>query len=547
MFRIQQNAQYMFNSAPVQQQQQTVYISQKDFEKGPYVITESGKYILTEDIVFDPFPNKFEDIFDSLVSFPDHNHNFVLGYFAAIIIYGSNIDLDLGGYTIRQSYIHNLQQRFFSIIELADRPFMPGQGPANFGSPLVGCSNVVIRNGILGFSSHHGIHGNKPVGVTIQDVVIYDYEVAGISINGGQNITMTNVEVRHNYKNVLVNALFSNAIFTIKKLMLKERHEPSATITVNNSSIGIHQIYERLYQSVIDAYTDIVNNVDIGTTNPDSKIYLNPSKLTDGNCYGISLNAPGLLVNEYKQELEPGSSQITLTNVTIADIDCNPTEVLTVTPTSMNQLGLNPQTFPVVNKGPFGDVINYWNCVNESGQFESNALVLAQIMTGTVSQSLLDWIKSGSSDFNDRVKELTVLNNLDIMAHVMKGTIGLFLSSVENVVCKGIKIYSIHNQSEIGNQDYLERGHAYVGARTCGVLVASSKVIRFEDVSIHDIVSKNGEAYGYYLYGKCKQLTFPTYFGNIGSLKTTADYSNPSKSTKSVVKNIGMDDTYQIV
>lgn len=552
MFRVQETTfrganPLSYKSVQLSNVSTVTEIYQKDFENGPYVITKPGKYVIMEDIEFNPLSNSFEQIFDSLDSFPDANHQYILGYFAAIIIYGSNIDLNLGGYTIRQSYLHNLQQRFFACIELADRPFLPGQGPGNFGSPLIGCSNVNIYNGILGYSSHHGIHGNNPNNITINNIVIYDYEVAGITINGGKNINISNVEVRHNYKNVLVNALFSNAIFTIKKLVIKERQEPNAYVQTHFGNIGIYQILERLKKSVLDAYTDIMNEVEIGTTNPDSKIYANPSKLTDGNCYGISLNAPGLLVNEYKDTFESGSENIKLNNITIADIDCNPTEVLTVTSTSYNQLGRNPQTFPVVNKGPFGDVINYWKCTkNGIFNIDDNPIILAQILTGVVSNPMLIWIQSGINDFNERIKTLSVLNNLDIMAHVMKGTIGLFISSIDNIVCRTIKINGIHNQSSPGCDDYLDSNHPYIGARTCGILIASSKSVTFEDVTVNDILSKNGEAYGYYLYGQCRKLIFPPYYGNIGSLKTFSNYKSPSKSTKTIVKTIGYDITYSI-
>jgi hypothetical protein len=44
----------------------------------------------------------------------------------------------------------------------------------------------------------------------------------------------------------------------------------------------------------------------------------------------------------------------------------------------------------------------------------------------------------------------------------------------------------------------------------------------------------------------CSKLVFPAYYGNVGSLKTTTNYKNPSQSTKSIVKTIGYDATYGI-
>ena len=83
-----------------------------------------------------------------------------LGFFAAIVIAADNVYLNLCGHRIEQSKAFALQQRFFAIIELADAPFIPNQGPGDFSKKIRSCRNVSIRRGTLGRSSHHGIHGN---------------------------------------------------------------------------------------------------------------------------------------------------------------------------------------------------------------------------------------------------------------------------------------------------------------------------------------------------------------------------------------------------
>lgn len=102
-----------------------------------------------------------------------------------------DIVLDLNGYTIQMTELFALQQRFFAVIELADQPFIKAQGPApidadgsTFGGEVVACSNCVIKNGILGRSAHHGIHGHSATGLLIKDLLINDYEVAAISGHG---------------------------------------------------------------------------------------------------------------------------------------------------------------------------------------------------------------------------------------------------------------------------------------------------------------------------------------------------------------------------
>ncbi len=513
-----------------------------DFKNGPVYLTKSGVYKLMEDIEFNPLPN-FSDIFDSLASYPEFDHHFVLGYFAAIIINGRDIELDLNGFTMRQSHIHNLQQRFFALIELADRPFLPGQGPANFGSKLTSCANIIIRNGTLGFSSHYGIHGNNMENVTIRNLTIYNYEVAGISLNGGNNITIENVEVRQNYQHILVTGLFSNAIFTVKKLMIKQRENAYASIIVDGATISIDTIINRLVKSITDAYQDIVNNQPIGTTNTDSKIYDNSinNYLLDGNCYGIALNTVGLLVNEYKQKYESRNSNIVLNQIIISDIKCKPVEYLTVTETPLDQLGLNPQTLPEVNKGSFGDVIAYFNNVDENGKFSNtnNPLILAQIIGASkVSKTLLEWINKGTSDFYTRINQLTVLNNLDIMAHVFKGTIGLFISSGNSISCNNISISNISNYSDIGKEQFVQTTHDYIGARISGVTIVSSQNTNLNNIFINNLYSECGEVYGIYHYGSCKNINKTNI--TVQSLMTNVNYTatNPIR-TKHVVKSIG--------
>lgn len=158
---------------------------QGDFEQGTKLIDSPGKYKLCEKIVFDPpmgggspaeaYDPNF-DIFDS--------NAYGLGYFAALAITAPNVELYLNGHSIEQSAGHALLQRFFAVIELADSPFIANAGPAQFvrdGTTFQAASNVLIQGpGIIGRSSHHGIHGNNNVNVVIKNVTFEDFEVAAV-------------------------------------------------------------------------------------------------------------------------------------------------------------------------------------------------------------------------------------------------------------------------------------------------------------------------------------------------------------------------------
>ena len=117
-----------------------------------------------------------------------------VGTMAGIVIDSSDVTLDLGGNWIGQSDTSAKRDRFFTIIQLASSPFPSGKGPADFGDTRT-FSNLVIRNGTLGRSSHFGIHGQETVDTVIEDLEIRDFEVAGISLNAPQNVTIRRVTV----------------------------------------------------------------------------------------------------------------------------------------------------------------------------------------------------------------------------------------------------------------------------------------------------------------------------------------------------------------
>ena len=137
-----------------------------DFSDGTLIISTSGKYQLCEDIVFDPNgpqPGQVppDDVYDPVFPSDIYDENaFGLGFFSAIAIATSNVEIDLNGYTIEQSPGHALMQRFFAVIELAGAPFIANAGPAQFvgeDDSLRAASNVrIVGPGTIGRSSHHG-------------------------------------------------------------------------------------------------------------------------------------------------------------------------------------------------------------------------------------------------------------------------------------------------------------------------------------------------------------------------------------------------------
>ena len=140
-----------------------------------------------------------------------------LGFFSGITIETEGVVLDLNGFEMAMAPEFYLQQRVFSIIELAAKTFVSGQGPVDFGPYLKAASNVVIRNGAIGLASHHGIHGNDASDVTLQDLRVYDFDVAGIQLNGFDGAAITDCEVGPSSSGIPVTGRYLHARVLLRR------------------------------------------------------------------------------------------------------------------------------------------------------------------------------------------------------------------------------------------------------------------------------------------------------------------------------------------
>lgn len=122
---------------------------------------------------------------------------------------------------------HALAQRFFAIVELANAPFQYAQGPHNFtNTSLMGAHSVLIHNGRFGRTSHHAIHGNNVSHITIQNLTMSDFEVAGVSINGGTFISIQQCTIGPSRNDIPVTGLFSTGHFIRPYVVKVNQHEP---------------------------------------------------------------------------------------------------------------------------------------------------------------------------------------------------------------------------------------------------------------------------------------------------------------------------------
>jgi len=478
----------------------TTYLSQSDFDNGTVILSDSGTYILSEDIVFNP--KEDNDFWPTDIA---DGQPFTLGFFSAISVQGSHITIDLNQHTIRQSLKHNTQQRFFACIELAGQPFIPGQGPANFGTPMTTCSNVTIKNGYLGLSSHHSIHGNNATKVVLENLTMYDFEIGAVSLNGCTGVVISNIDINHNYKNVKLKATYSQSRFLMRYVKTIINDNVGTTIDINGSSLTGEQIRDNLQTEMDETYNQVINDENISST-----LFKNDSLLPDGCCYGIVVNTKGVVVNDFISTYngDNGNKDIVLLNVNIQNITCNPHEVKAMTTSADGGLGYEDSS---IIKDAIGGVIRFNDIVNQdTGVYVPNTLTNAQFFVAkytpsagktNVPQVVLDWAAGTNAD---GLSELHVVNQGDSMAHHMKGTIGLFLSSATNVKIENTYIENIKSVGEHGIEE-LEHDYKYMGACTRGIAIVSSKNVYAKNVSVNGVSSKS-TACGIFLLGEVSNV-----------------------------------------
>lgn len=271
-----------------------------DFKFGTYIINEPGTYKLCEDIEFRPNPNakagKIPNDDELLTLFdPDFDvyskNGYGLGFFAAISVQSSGVTIDLNGKTLEQSPEHALMQRFFALIELASSPFIQSVGPAQFvgaDEAFEPATDIVIKGpGTLGRSAHHGIHGNENSNVVITKVTFTDFEVAAVSLNNVNYLTIADCKIKQNRHDVPVVGAFSAASF-IRPYLMKLKDE-KYTMMLRGKEVKANEVLKDLIKSIKNVYSDVSKKGFIDKDKHPEEFHLfdNPHKVVDGPCYGF--------------------------------------------------------------------------------------------------------------------------------------------------------------------------------------------------------------------------------------------------------------------
>jgi len=549
-----------------------------DFASGTILIDQPGWFILQEDIVFSPNPeNKFFP-YPSQTEYTS-NPAFNLGFFAAIAMYGNHTILDLNGHTIQQSVAHNLNQRFYAHIELADSPFVVNQGPIGTPPSIKSATQSVVRGtGNLIFSSHHGIHGNSGSDIYIHDIAMQTYEVASIALNGYNRLVIENIEARGTNQQIPVVGAFSNAIFVL-------RFSASAL----QFSGGVNPTEETILSDAMDVLQLLVNqtNDDIvdgsGTinqiTHPEAyDLFANPLGLADGNGYGFLFNPIGIAVNGFLADRSTikstESSDIVVDNCNIFETKIAVQEVV-----ALREL---PSLKPIL--GPDGAVVDISNIVADNGTYDGTALsdcqfALAQLValltpeqqsvfrTLFIPDDLIQWY-NGTDPLVYNMTEFvedglyTYTRNGDNMDHVNKGAIGIKADGINDLCIMNTNIHGVINEGDRGlmsllpgEETYLyfggsDGGHpnqepqgGYMGADTRGISLAATSGVYLKKVKIDRIRSTWGWSHRLDVFNKAEDThakdvsvtdVYTLPFTTEEDLLTYTDFSMGTKMGRSV-------------
>lgn len=478
--------QMLINS--LKKYQNTKFLYQDDFINGTYRITKPGVYIVKEDIVFHPNPdNDFKPTFQQLNENIYPSNPYRLGFFAAITIECSDVTLDLNGYSLSQSTIHNAKQRFFALIELANSPFIPNTGPTNFGKTIQCAFNLIIKNGTLGLSSHHGIHGNNNDHILIKDITFKDFEVAAISLNGGKHLYINKCSIKANNTNITSNAMLSQSIFAIPFLKTIKEKYPHAFLQTKLGKKTIDHILTLLEQEIDSFFNSM----------PYDGIFGNPSGLLDGNCYGIVLNSSGPVIGAFKDYSPTNDTNcyIVIENTTIENITSSGMEIPGYGKNENHSIGSYGKDQLV---GPLGDIIQFDNVLDEEGYYIGNMVTDMQLIinkygktkqelgSSNVPKSIIQSLESCNQSIPDIMVDegYYIIPNRDAMGHHMKGNMGIFISQGSYAMIKDNTINHIENHGTGNNPS----------SESSGILLSGTNHIAMMNNRIDTIVSGKGDA-----------------------------------------------------
>ena len=210
--------------------------------------------------------------------------------------------------------------------------------------------------------------------------------------------------------------------------------------------------------------------------------------------YGIVIHGTGVVVNGLADQVNQSAAR----NVTLSEV-C--VEGLTSTPSPVKAMLLGDGTDAYgsgkrVHAGPVGAVMDFSRMAGDHGEYRGNVLSDAQLLLAkygkaNASDVVLTWAEHHKGSVESLVAKYPWSDPpRDAMDHVMKGSVGIFLSNANTITVANAMVCDLHNAGE--SQD----SKKYRGADQVGVLMSAVKNVSMENVQVNRLVSNGGAIRG---------------------------------------------------
>jgi len=497
---------HYLKECPNFQERHQIYLTQKDFDENPVCLLSgvkgngslrlvmSNDYFLQEDIIinFNPDDYYFPTLeqqrnlvslelqnrgFNQRYLYPvtQDNGSFDLGFFGAIIIEADNITLNGNGKTIKMSEQYALNQRFFSIINLGSAPFIPRNGPGNFGEIFRNPHNTIIKNIKLGRSSHNGILGNDVQYLSLENVISTEWEVSGITLNNADFVTIKDCQFKNVSQNVLVNGSYAQFFFTFQKL--RELSQGSQDEILNETYLYFLKVYQEI-------------NCQFKKGKITNQEFKNPTKLTDGLQYGISISQKGPSIGGFNicqsEVSDHLSENIKIENVLIANMKANPVMIRGFYQKRPLILAIgrllpeNYQSLPTVMK-----LLKFYKYNFENKKNYQYAFFPFNLTKENVNHLL-----------NHQLSSYLPYVNADVMNHLSKPIMGIRAQKVKKMKLHQVKICNLKNVGKCFKLNGIKHPESdfenYQGANTLGLCQIKSE-IKVNQLDISGLISCHGK------------------------------------------------------
>jgi len=545
-----------------------VELTQQDFVKGTYRITRSGTYKVMEDIAFDfqagnvKNPNAANSWFPKKVqqkSYPgaggtrDEYH---LGFFAGITVECNDVVIDLNGHELAQSQAFYFQQRFFSVIALKSVAFPLNQGNGFFGAEPVFASNVVIKDGSIGLSSHHGIHGHSNEHVTIENVHIHSFETHGVQMSHFHGLKMTDVEIGPSSTTAFLKAEYGFARWTLQRLTRIANDEEQAVNTDafplqfegRDEELTLDAIVLRLKMAMDVAFKS-VSGVERYAEEDEryqeaKELFINEDGVPYGAVmYGLFLNQDLAATHGDHPSLIHSDGAV-IEGLSVHDLSHKMVEYVRLD--RRNQAPFrNPMGGVIDAAALLGDLSELdlnddgsvnWRKARYRGDVLTDAFVALEVATAewgerglmALGQDFVDWTQGLLPFTNDDEGHPLFGCNNDAMGMLPRGVVGVRMDGAERVEFKGLDVYNLYESGDAGSElcgeywdgDYsrMEGGgnvhqrapylYGFTGNMAHGLMSDWSSFSLEKAINVHHIYSKTGLVRALGLYTKTEVIYY---------------------------------------